>query len=64
MKKAILLLALTVVSCFPGNCIETTYLNGQEYSVYEYAPTDGECFCEEYSYFVDGDLITNSCSRE
>lgn len=52
------------VSCFPGNCIETTYKNGQEYSVYEYGPIDGECFCEEYSLLIDGDLFTNSCSRD
>jgi hypothetical protein len=65
MKKLILLLlGLMFVSCFPGNCIETTYKNGQEYSVYEYGPIDGECFCEEYSLLIDGDLFTNSCSRD
>lgn len=65
MKKLILLLlGLIIVSCFPGNCIETTYINGQEYSVYEYEPIDGNCYCDEYSYMQGGDLVTNSCSRE
>ena len=64
MKKVLLLLALgiTMMSC-TSECVDTTYLNGVEYSVYTYEPSDGECYCDETTYTSGGDTFTNECSQ-
>ena len=51
-----------MMSC-TSECVDTTYLNGVEYSVYTYEPSDGECYCDETTYTSGGDTFTNECSQ-
>ena len=46
-----------------SECVDTTFLNGVEYSVYTYEPSDGECYCDETTYTSGGDTFTNVCSQ-
>ena len=64
MKKVLLILGMPIflMSCI-SECVDTTYLNGVEYSVYTYEPSDGECYCEESTYTSGGDTFTNVCSQ-
>jgi len=64
MKKLLLLSAvLGVLTSCTTNCVETTYLNGQHYSEYEYPPfDDGDCYCIESTYTVQGDTFETVCS--
>jgi hypothetical protein len=57
-------LAVSMFSC-TTNCIETTYLNGEHYSEFEYPPfNDGLCYCTESTYTVQGDTFETVCSYE
>tara|TARA_B110000046_G_scaffold109783_1_gene117063 strand:+ start:2074 stop:2274 length:201 start_codon:yes stop_codon:yes gene_type:complete len=65
MKKILLVvlaMSISLMSCI-SECIDTTYLNGVEYSVYTYEPSDGECYCDETTYTSGGDTFTNVCSQ-
>ena len=59
-----LVVAITLTSC-TTSCTETTYLNGQVYSEYSYAPfDDGGCYCTESTYTIQGDTFETVCSNE
>ena len=54
--------ALLMTSCTTKTCVDTTYMNGEVYSTFEYDPIDGACYCDEYTYTSGNSTITNVCS--